>query len=127
MQGNENSRLKRGQAKLKEVDAEAATNVMSGLAGVAPDIATYIEEFAFGDIYSRSGIDLKQREMITVTSLLTQGDTAAQMEVHINGCLNVGLTEQEVVESFIQCLPYVGFPKVLNAVAVAKRVFASRK
>ncbi|MCF6160509.1 MAG: carboxymuconolactone decarboxylase family protein [Furfurilactobacillus sp.] len=127
MPENENSRLKRGQAKLQEVDAEAATNVMLGLADVAPDIATYIEEFAFGDIYSRSGLDLKQREMITVTSLLTQGDTAAQLEVHINGCLNVGLTKQEVVESFIQCLPYVGFPKVLNAVAVAKRVFASRK
>lgn len=127
MPENENNRLKRGQAKLQEVDAEAATNVMSGLADVAPDIATYIEEFAFGDIYSRSGLDLKQREMITVTSLLTQGDTAAQLEVHINGCLNVGLTKQEVVESFIQCLPYVGFPKVLNAVAVAKRVFASRK
>lgn len=127
MPENENNRLKRGQAKLQEVDAEAATNVMSGLADVAPDIATYIEEFAFGDIYSRSGLDLKQREMITVTSLLTQGDTAAQLAVHINGCLNVGLTKQEVVESFIQCLPYVGFPKVLNAVAVAKRVFASRK
>ncbi|WP_421016917.1 carboxymuconolactone decarboxylase family protein [Furfurilactobacillus cerevisiae] len=127
MPGNENSRLKRGQAKLQEVDAEAATNVMSGLADVAPDIATYIEEFAFGDIYSRSGLDLKQREMITVTSLLTQGDTATQLEVHINSCLNVGLTEQEVVESFIQCLPYVGFPKVLNAVNIAKHVFATRK
>ncbi|KRL56949.1 carboxymuconolactone decarboxylase family protein [Furfurilactobacillus rossiae] len=127
MPENENNRLKRGQAKLQEVDAEAATNVMLGLTDVAPDIATYIEEFAFGDIYSRSGLDLKQREMITVTSLLTQGDTAAQLAVHINGCLNVGLTKQEVVESFIQCLPYVGFPKVLNAVAVAKRVFASRK
>ena len=127
MPENGNSRLKRGQAKLQEVDAEAATNVMSGLADVAPDIATYIEEFAFGDIYSRSGLDLKQREMITVTSLLTQGDTAAQLEVHIHGRLNVGLTKQEVVESFIQCLPYVGFPKVLNAVAVAKRVSASRK
>ncbi|HAT55015.1 MAG TPA: carboxymuconolactone decarboxylase family protein [Lactobacillus sp.] len=123
----ENERLRRGREKLQEVDAKAADQVMDSLADVAPDIATYIEEFAFGDIYSRAGLSLQQREMITVTSLLTQGDTAAQLEVHINGCLNVGLTENEVIETFIQCLPYVGFPKVLNAVSVAKRVFAMRE
>ncbi|GKT04113.1 carboxymuconolactone decarboxylase family protein [Furfurilactobacillus entadae] len=122
----EQTRLERGQKRLQEVDANAATSVMTALADIAPDVATYIEEFAFGDIYSRPGLSLKQRELITITSLLTQGDTAAQLRVHINGCLNVGLSRQEVVEAIIQCLPYVGFPKVLNALTVTKQVFNER-
>lgn len=44
----------------------------------------------------------------------------------MNGSLNVGLSREEVVETFIQCVPYVGFPKVLNAGAVAREVFAER-
>lgn len=45
---------------------------------------------------------------------------------NVNGSLNVGLSREEVVETFIQCVPYVGFPKVLNAGAVAREVFAER-
>lgn len=86
----------------------------------------YIIEFAFGDIYDRKVLDLKQREMIAITTLLTQGDTEPQLNVHINGALNVGLTPEEVIETFIQTIPYVGFPKVLNAITVAKQVFKDR-
>lgn len=119
-------RLANGKKVLQEVDGAAAVNVMESLKDIAPDIGKYILEFAFGDIYSRSGLDLKQREMITITSLLTQGDTAGQLKVHINGSLNVGLTKTEIVETFIHCIPYVGFPKVLNAITVAKQVFKER-
>nr|WP_171035036.1 carboxymuconolactone decarboxylase family protein [Lentilactobacillus parafarraginis] len=119
-------RLANGKKVLQEVDGAAAVNVMESLKDIAPDIGKYILEFAFSDIYSRSGLDLKQREMITITSLLTQGDTAGQLKVHINGSLNVGLTKTEIVETFIHCIPYVGFPKVLNAITVAKQVFKER-
>jgi carboxymuconolactone decarboxylase family protein len=47
------------------------------------------------------------------------------LRVHIHASLNVGLTRDEIVEAFIQCIPYLGFPKVLNAVFVAKEVFAA--
>lgn len=46
--------------------------------------------------------------------------------MHINGSLNVGLTEKEIIETFIQAIPYVGFPRVLNAIKVAKLVFKHR-
>ncbi|MFC6182068.1 carboxymuconolactone decarboxylase family protein [Lactiplantibacillus daowaiensis] len=120
------TRLAQGKARLAQVDAAAADDVMASLATIAPDVGKYILEFAFGDIYTRPGLDLKQRELVTITSLLTQGDTANQLQVHLNGCLNVGLTQTEVIEAMIQCLPYVGFPKVLNAITVAKDVFAAR-
>lgn len=47
------------------------------------------------------------------------------MHVHIHAALNVGLSREQIIECLIQCVPYLGFPKVLNAVFVAKAVFAS--
>lgn len=119
------TRLSNGKQILNQVDGAAADAVIASLKDIAPDVSNYIFEFAFNDIYSRPGLDLKQREMITITSLLTQGDTAAQLKVHINGARHVGLTQQEIIETFIHCLPHVGFPKVLNAITVAKEVFTN--
>lgn len=119
-------RYEQGLKNLDKVDRKAGRDVINSLAGLPEDIGRYIIEFAFGDIYSRKTLDLKQREMITITSLLTQGDTSPQLKVHINGALNVGLTKEEIIETFIQTIPYVGFPRVLNAVNVAKEVFNER-
>ena len=122
----ENERIKRGTEKLKEVDGNAGERVIASLEEVAPDLGRYILEFAFGDIYCRGGLTLPEREVITIASLLTAGGCEAQLEVHINGSLNVGISPEKVIETFIQCIPYTGFPKVLNAVNVAKKVFAER-
>ncbi|MCI8379742.1 MAG: carboxymuconolactone decarboxylase family protein, partial [Lachnospiraceae bacterium] len=86
----------------------------------------FIVEFAFGDIYTREGLTTEEREMITLSSLLTAGGCEPQIEVHINGALNVGISPEKVIETFLQCIPYTGFPKVLNAVFAAKKVFAER-
>lgn len=69
---------------------------------------------------------MQERELITITSLLTAGGCEPQLEVHINGALNVGITPQRIIEAFLQCIPYTGFPKVLNAVFTAKKVFKKR-
>lgn len=84
-------------------------------------------EFAFGTIYNREVLDFKQREMITITSLLSQGGLENQLRVHIQASMNVGLTQEEIVETFIHCIPYVGFPKVLNAIFIAKEIFTDEK
>lgn len=120
-------RLINGKAMLQRVDAEAADHVMASLDRVAPDVAKLILEFAFNDIYTRPGLSLQQRELVTITSLLMQGDTADQLRVHLNGCLNVGLSRTEIVETCIHCIPYVGFPKVLNALTVVKEVFTKKE
>lgn len=116
------SRLSIGRQILEQVDSSSADEILHSMDDIAPDVSKYIFEFAFGDIYNRPGLDLKQREMITITTLLIQGDTAPELNVHINGTLNVGLTE-----TFIQCIPYIGFPRVLNAINVARRVFKEQK
>ena len=121
------SRYESGFEKLSEVDGEQGDKVIQSLNDIAPDLGKFIIEFAFGDIYTRPVLDLKQRELITISSLASLGGTENQLRVHINGALNVGVTPDEIVEVFIQCIPYVGFPRVLNAVAVAKEVFKNRE
>ncbi|MBS7528504.1 carboxymuconolactone decarboxylase family protein [Fusibacter paucivorans] len=117
------TRYEKGLLKLSEVDGSGGHAVVRSLENIAPDLGKYIIEFAFGDIYTRETLSLKQREMITLTALLTQGGCENQLRVHIAGALNVGLSQTDIVETFIQCIPYVGFPKVLNAVFTAKEVF----
>ena len=120
------TRLEKGTEKLREVDGQGGERVIVSLEGIAPDLGRYILEFAFGDIYCREGLSLQEIEIITISSLLTAGGCEAQLEVHVNGALNVGVSPEKVIEAFIQCVPYTGFPKVLNAVNVAKKVFAER-
>jgi len=123
----ETTRFDLGLEKLREIDGAGGEAVTRSLEDVAPDLGRYIIEFAFGDIYTRTGLSLRERELVTITSLLTAGGCEPQLEVHINGALNVGVRPEEIIESFIQCVPYTGFPRVLNAVFTAKRIFARRR
>lgn len=119
-------RYKRGLEKLKEVDGKAGETVIEGLKDIAPDLARYVIEFPFGDIYSRPGLDLKSREIAAVAALTALGTATPQLKVHINGALNVGLSRQEVVEIIIQMVVYSGFPAALNGMFTAKEVFQER-
>ena len=121
-----NTRFELGSEKLKEIDGIGGENVIQSLQDIAPDVGKYIIEFAFGDVYTRPELNMQEREMITITSLLTTGGCEPQLEVHINGSLNVGLSPEKIIETFIQCIPYTGFPKVLNAIYTAKKIFAER-
>ena len=122
----ENTRFTQGMEQLKAIDGKGGENVIKSLEDIAPDLGKFIIEFAFGDIYTREGLTTEEREMITLSSLLTAGGCEPQLEVHINGALNVGISPEKVIETFLQCIPYTGFPKVLNAVFAAKKVFAER-
>ena len=120
------TRFELGAEKLKEIDGIGGENVIQSLQDIAPDVGKYIIEFAFGDVYTRPELSMQEREMITITSLMTTGGCEPQLEVHINGSLNVGLSPDKIIETFIQCIPYTGFPKVLNAIYTAKKIFAER-
>lgn len=122
----EKTRFDRGMELLEEIDGRGGAAVLQSLEDIAPDLGRYIVEFAFGDIYPREGLDLREREMITLASLLAAGGCEPQLEVHINAALNVGVLPETIVETFLQCVPYTGFPRVLNAVFTAKRVFDGR-
>ncbi|MDT3275707.1 carboxymuconolactone decarboxylase family protein [Shewanella sp. SP2S2-4] len=122
-----NQRYMQGLAKLTEIDGEAGEKVINSLANICPDLGKYIIEYPFGDIYQREGLDLKTRELVTVAALTALGHCQPQLNVHINGALNVGCTPQEIVEVILQMSVYAGFPAALNGMFVAKAVFAERE
>jgi 4-carboxymuconolactone decarboxylase len=119
-------RYERGEKLLRQIDGDkVADNLIARYEDIAPDFTRYLVEFAFGEIYARDG-DLKHRELIAIASLATMGGCDAQLETHVHGAFNVGLTEGEVVEAVMTLIPYIGFPKALNAMAVVKRVIDKR-
>ena len=119
-------RYQRGLARLGEIDAEQVGRIIAGLQDIAPDFATYLIEFPFGDIYSRPGLDLRSRQIATVAALTALGTAGPQLRVHIHGALNVGCTQGEIVEVIMQMAIYAGFPAALNGLAAAREVFAAR-
>ena len=120
------SRYENGLVKLAEIDGEAGQKVIDSLQAVCPDLAKYTIEFPFGDIYQRSQLDLKSREIATVAALTALGHCAPQLNVHINDALNVGCKPDEIIEVILQMAVYAGFPAALNGMFVAKDVFISR-
>lgn len=120
------SRLERGRRALAEIDGEGGEKVVASLADIAPDFATYVLEFPFGDIYSRPGLDLRAREIATIAALTAMGNAAPQLKVHIQAGLNVGLAQAEIVEIVMQMAVYAGFPAALNGLFAAKEVFAAQ-
>jgi 4-carboxymuconolactone decarboxylase len=123
---DENDRLARGQARLKEITGQSGEKVMEAMAEIAPDFARYIFEFGYGDIYSRPGLDLRTRMLATVAGLVALGHAERELEVHIGSALNVGASRDEVVEVIMQMALYAGFPAALDALFIAKRVFTAR-
>ncbi|MGY2905857.1 carboxymuconolactone decarboxylase family protein [Bradyrhizobium sp. URHC0002] len=123
---SDENRLERGKLALDKIDGEAGHKVVAALADIAPDFATYVFEFPFGDIYSRPGLDLRSREIATIAALAAMGNAAPQLKVHIEAGLNVGLSREEIVEILMQMAVYAGFPAALNGLFAAKEVFAQR-
>jgi 4-carboxymuconolactone decarboxylase len=116
----------RGLEKIRQIYGEAGEHVIENLKDISPDFARYIIEFPFGDIYSRSGLDPKSREIAIVASLVTMGNAFSQLKVHVNGALNVGCSRTEIIEVIIQMAVYAGFPAALNGLFAAKEVFDER-
>lgn len=116
----------KGLEKLNEIDGVAGQKVIESLQDICPDLGKYTIEYPFGDIYRREGLDLKTRELITVASLTAMGHCLPQLNVHINGALNVGCTPTEITETILQMSVYAGFPAALNGMFVAKEVFKER-
>ena len=117
---------KKGEALLNKIHgAHTGEAIVSALDDVCPDLASMTIEWGFGEIVSRSGIDLKTRQLVTVASCVTLGHAQPQLRAHIEGALNVGATKEEIVEVILQVALYAGFAAATNAMLLAKEVFAS--
>jgi len=123
-------RYQKGMDKLKELtvpNEHSPTGHMEigeSFAEVAPDLKRMVVEFAFGDVYARPGLDNQQKVLCTISALVAQG--TPQIGMHVVTGLNVGLTPDEIIGCIMHLIPYVGFPRALNALKVAQEVFAEQ-
>jgi 4-carboxymuconolactone decarboxylase len=122
----DDTRYQRGRAKLKQMLGDVGEQAVENLARISPDMAQYVVEFIFGDIHSRPGLDLKTREIVALVSIATRGGAEPQLRAHLHGALNVGWSEQELIELMIELAVYAGFPAALNGLYAARDVFAER-
>lgn len=82
----------------------------------AGHINRWLAANCFGDYYTRGGLDLKQRELITFCFLAAQGGCEPQLTAHAKGNMNLGNDKDFLIRVISQCLPYIGYPRSLNAV-----------
>ena len=121
----DNDRYERGRKLLAEINGKNADALVESLRDVAPDMHRYVFEFAYGDIYSRPGLDVKSRELATVAALTVLG-YEWELKAHIDAAVNTGWTKQEIVEAIMQMAVYAGFPAALNGLHAADEVFKRR-
>ncbi|MGW1748510.1 carboxymuconolactone decarboxylase family protein [Streptomyces sp. NPDC002092] len=119
-------RFAHGMEVLKRVDGEAGQRVVESLADINPELGHQVVAWAFGEIYDRPGLAPRDRQLVTLGMLTALGGCEAQLDVHVNAALNVGLTPEQIVEALTHSAVYCGMPKALNATFVAKKVFAER-
>ena len=78
----------------------------------------FLEGFCFGDFYTRNALDDQQRELITFVFLASLGGCENQLMGHVQGNLNVGNDKEKLVSAITVIMPYIGFPRTLNALAI---------
>jgi 4-carboxymuconolactone decarboxylase len=117
----ENERFEKGKEKQFPLYGDGMRQNMKDLPGeFAEFIPTMLTETCFGDFYTRGGLGIKTRELIIYCALVTLGGTERQMASHAVGNLKVGNSKETLISAMVQCYPYIGFPRISNAISVIK-------
>ena len=87
-----------------------------------PIVQNYLSAFCFGDVYTRKGLDLKTREILTFSIISALGGCDSQVRSHVQGNAAVGNSKENLIDALAQSLPYIGFPRTLNALACVNAV-----
>jgi 4-carboxymuconolactone decarboxylase len=119
-------RYERGRERLRALAGEQGERVLDGVAALSPDLARYVIEYGYGEVYTRPTLDDRTRQLTAIAALTSLGGAEPQLEYHIGIALNVGVPPSEIVETVLFLAPFVGFARTLNAVRSVKRVFAAR-
>jgi 4-carboxymuconolactone decarboxylase len=116
------TRVEKGVAAQKTIFGEAIDKMRQQ----APKDQLHIQDFlaanCFGDYYTRNGIDLKTRELLTFAMLISLGGCEPQVKGHVTGNLKVGNDRTRLIDVVTQLLPYIGYPRTLNALRAIDEV-----
>jgi 4-carboxymuconolactone decarboxylase len=122
----EKSRHERGLSVLARVAGGDATHALRSIEKLAPDLARMTVDFAFGDVVSRTGLALADRELCTVAMLMALGDARPQLQFHMAGVLNAGGSPEHLLELVILAAPILGFPAAIDGVSAVRALFSGR-
>jgi 4-carboxymuconolactone decarboxylase len=116
--------LAKGRALVEELNPGMEDVLEKRYGKYVPGIGKSVVDFAYGQQYSRPGLDLKSRYIATIAALTALGgQTSPQLKINIQGALNSGLTKEEIGEIIWQMSLYGGFPSSINALNTALEVF----
>jgi 4-carboxymuconolactone decarboxylase len=113
----DSERFSKGKAIQTPLYGEGMKQNMKDLPGeFAEAIPRILTESCFGDFYPRSGLDIKTRELMIFCALATLGGTDRQMGSHAVGNMKVGNDKETLLSALVQLYPYIGFPRIANAI-----------
>jgi 4-carboxymuconolactone decarboxylase len=105
-------------------DSQAQTPAQKAIGDFAPKLVSLTDDVLFGDIWERAELSKRDRSLVTVAALITNGSTE-QLKGHLARAKDNGLSEAELKEVIIHLAFYAGWPRAMSAVTVAKEVFAT--
>ena len=114
-QVNEETRFDKGLSVQGEIFGEVIAKMRETAPANQKHIQDYLSAFCFGDFYTRKGLDLKTRELLTLCIVSSLGGAEGQVKAHVQGNKNVGNDKETLITAITHCLPYMGFPRTLNA------------
>ena len=119
----EESRFRDGLTAQKAIFGDSIDKMHASAPEGQKDImVNCLSAFCFGDFYTRKGLDLKTRELLTFSIVSALGGCEAQVKAHVQGNANMGNTRQNLIDALAQMLPYIGFPRTLNALGCVNAV-----
>ncbi|GIM51015.1 hypothetical protein CAPN004_00450 [Capnocytophaga cynodegmi] len=116
------NRLKSGEEELAKLSPNQTNILRKSFDNIAPDLVKYILEFGYADIYSRDNLDIKHRQIATISALVAMGNTQPQLKFHITAGLNIRLSPENIKEIMYLMTIYAGFPSAINGMNVLKEV-----
>lgn len=119
---NEENRFDKGLEKQVEIFGDVIKNMRENAPANQKHMQDYLSAFCFGDFYTRGALDLKTRELLTLCIISALGGAESQVKSHVHGNRSVGNDKETLITAITHCLPYMGFPRTLNALACVNEV-----
>lgn len=85
-------------------------------------IQNFLSANCFGDFYTRKGLNMKERELLTFIMIVSLGGAEPQAASHASANISIGNSKDMLIEAVTQCIPYIGYPRTLNAIAIINNI-----
>jgi 4-carboxymuconolactone decarboxylase len=119
---DEDNRFEKGLGTQIEIFGDVIAKMRENAPSNQKHMQDYLSAFCFGDFYTRGGLDLKTRELLTLCIISALGGVEGQVKAHVQGNRNVGNDKETLITAITHCLPYMGFPRTLNALACVNEI-----